>query len=184
MVYDIVKIHVLSPLQFQCFIPISILYLMWGNLIHDNGKASVMKRAGMILWVPSHPFSPHRGKCWNKIWPLSSPLCGEDWVASTFGITALKIKVFDFLFISVWDLSNISAQFLFFQGMPLYTACMCVPAITLKCGKATGPTNSQNFHWTEIWKHEEFLQCGLQISLFELDFSIQSSHHDSFSLVT
>lgn len=75
-------------------------------------------------------------------------------------------------------------NFFFFQGMPLYTACMCVPAITLKCGKATGPTNSQNFHWTEIWKHEEFLQCGLQISLFELALSIQSSHHDSFSLVT
>lgn len=43
MVYDIVKIHVLSPLQFQYFIPISMLYLLWGNLMHDNGKASVMK---------------------------------------------------------------------------------------------------------------------------------------------
>lgn len=74
---------------------------------------------------------------------MSFPLCGEDLAASTFDLPALKMNAFDFPFTSVWHLSNTSAQFHFFQGVPLYTACVCAPAIILKCGKVTGPTNSQ-----------------------------------------
>lgn len=74
---------------------------------------------------------------------MSFPLCGEASAASTFDIPALKMNVLGFPFISVWHISNISAPFHFFQGVPLYTACVCVPAIILKCGKVTGPINSQ-----------------------------------------
>lgn len=76
---------------------------------------------------------------------MSFPLCGEALAAITFDIPPLKMNVFDFPFTSVWHLSNISAQFHFFQGMPLYTACVCVPTIILKRGKITAPTNSQTF---------------------------------------
>lgn len=49
---------------------------------------------------------------------MSFPLCGEASAVSTFDIPALKMNVFDFLFIWVWHLSNISAQFLFRE-------CLC-----------------------------------------------------------
>lgn len=76
---------------------------------------------------------------------MSFSLCGEAPAASTFDIPVLEMNVLDFPFISAWHLSNISAPFhlFFFQGVTLYTACVCVPATILKCGKVTGPTNSQ-----------------------------------------
>lgn len=92
----------------------------------------------MILWVPNLPSQTLKQNLANEF-----PLCGEDLAARTFDIRALKMNVFDFPFTSVWHLSNTSAQFHFSQGVPLYTACVYVPAIILKHGKVTGPTNAQ-----------------------------------------
>lgn len=109
MVHDIVKIHVLSPLQFQYFIPISIFYLLWENLIHDNGNASVMKWAGMILWVPNLSSQTLKQNLANEFFTLwRSSSCQHLWHP------VLEMNVLDFPFISVWHLSNISAPFHFF----------------------------------------------------------------------
>lgn len=133
--------------------------------------------------VPSCPFSPHTDKMLkqNSVTEFSttrSSGCQDLWH------TCSAAESLDFPFLSVWHLSEILAQLYFFQRVPLHTACMCVPAITLKYGEVTYYLAQLIPKLSLNWQHDVFFQCGLQIPLFKLDLSTRSPHQATVFLVT